>query len=390
METLAARLQSALPDLVEWRRHFHRYPELAYHEVETARVIADELRKYHLPVREQIGKTGLTALWESGQPGPTVLLRFDIDALPIVEQNQVDYCSTVPGVMHACGHDCHIAVGLLCARLLTGELKPAHGRIKFVFQPAEEGAGGAQAMVDDGVLLDPHPDYSLAYHIWNEKPLGTIILHPGPFMAASDLVEINIQGKGGHGAVPHLAVDPIVAGSAVVNQLQTIVARNLAPREQGVVSITQFQGGDAWNIIPDRVFLRGSIRSFTPEARELLHRRVTEVASQTASALGCKAEVLISPITPAVVNDVELTHRLQSIAARELPDLVVDQDYQTMGSDDMALFMQDIPGCYVMVGSANADKGLIYGHHHPRFDVDEQAMIHAATLLIAAARELLA
>lgn len=389
MEALAAAVQTHLDELVRWRRHFHRHPELAYQEFETSRTIADELRKLGLPVRENVGKTGLTALWESGQPGPTVLLRFDIDALPIQEQNQVEYASATAGVMHACGHDCHISVGLLCARLLTGELKPAAGRILFVFQPAEEGAGGAQAMLDDGVLLDPCPDYSLAYHVWNEKPLGTMILHPGPFMAASDLFEIRVQGKGGHGAVPDQAIDPIVAAAAIVTQMQTIVSRNLAPREQGVVSITQFQGGEAWNIIPDQVLLRGSIRSFSPEVRTLLHRRVEEVAKNGAQTLGCRAEVTISPITPAVVNDPTLTHRLQQICARELPDLALDEGYQTMGSDDMALFMQDIPGCYVMVGSANAGKGLIYGHHHPRFDVDEQAMVHAATLLIAAARDLL-
>ena len=390
METLVGQLQSHLEEMRDWRRHFHRHPELAYREVETARTIASELGKLNLTIRERVGKTGVIALWDSGIPGPTVLLRFDMDALPIQEQNQTEYCSTVAGVMHACGHDCHMAVGLVLARLLTTEMKPARGRIKFVFQPAEEGAGGAQAMVDDGVLADPRPDYSLAYHIWNEKPLGTMLIHPGPFMAASDLLEVRIQGKGGHGAIPNLAVDPIVAGAAIITQLQTIISRNLSPLDSGVVSITQFQGGESWNIIPDSAALTGTIRSFKEKSREMLHKRVREIIEHTAAAQGCSAEVTITPITPAVVNNVELAGRLQTICEKELPELHMQNEYQTMGSDDMALFMQDIPGCYFMVGSANSARGLDYGHHHPRFDVDEQAMVYAATLLIAATRDLLA
>lgn len=386
METLTrGEAETCFDELQGWRRYFHRHPELGFEEFETARIVAGELRKYGLQVEEQVGRTGVVGILDGGRPGRTILLQFDMDALPIQEMNEVEYRSETAGKMHACGHDSHMAVGLVCARILSQRKDQLAGRVKFVFQPAEEGRGGAEAMVADGVLENPRPDYSLAMHVWAETGYGTILLHPGPFMAASDRVEITILGRGGHGAMPHKAVDPVVAAAAVITNLQSIVARNVSPLEQAVVSITQVSGGETWNVIPDRVELYGSMRTFIEPVREMVMKRIRTVAEDTASALGCRPEVRIIPVTPAVVNDAGLVARLDGICRRVLPDCTIDTSYQTLASDDMAMFMQDIPGCYVMVGAKTAEG---CGHHHPRFEIEEQAMVQGVLILVNGVGEL--
>jgi len=367
------------------RRDFHRHPELGFQEVRTAGIVAKELADLGLEVTTGIGKTGVVAMLEGQRPGPVVLLRFDMDALPILEVTGAPYASQNPGVMHACGHDGHISVGLTVARLLQAHIQEMAGSIKFVFQPAEEGLGGAEAMVADGVLDNPRPDIVLALHLWNEKPLGWFGISPGPIMAASEIFKVRVSGKGGHGATPHLTVDPVVASAQVITALQGIVARNVPPLESAVVSVTSIRGGEAFNVIPPAVEMLGTIRTFLPSVRQTVLERFQQAAEGVAAAMGCQAEVQITSITPAVVNDAGVVSHVQEAVGRLWPDQPVDGKYQSMVSEDMAFMMQHIPGCYFFVGSANIAMGLDAPHHSPRFDIDETALPRAAALMAASA-----
>nr|MBP7691183.1 amidohydrolase [Anaerolineales bacterium] len=249
--------QQLLPEMSARRRDFHRHPELGFQEVRTAGIVAQELNRLGLEVTTGVGRTGVVGVLEGDQPGPTVLLRFDMDALPITEANAVDYASETPGVMHACGHDGHTTIGLAVAKLLTPWRARMAGTLKFVFQPAEEGLGGAEAMVQDGVLdrLGPAPERALALHLWNSEPVGWVGATNGPAMAASERFTLTLQGRGGHGAIPHQTVDPVTAAAHVVTALQTIVSRNVNALDSAVISVTMLKAGDAFNVIPDTAVL---------------------------------------------------------------------------------------------------------------------------------------
>lgn len=371
------------------RRDFHRHPELGFQEVRTAGTVARELNQLGLEVTTGVGKTGVVGLLEGAQPGPVVLLRFDMDALPIQEETGADYASVNPGLMHACGHDGHTAIGLTVARILESQRRSLTGMVKFVFQPAEEGLGGAEAMIVDGVLTNPKPDFSLALHLWNYKPVGWLGIAPGPLMAAAELFQMRISGRGGHGAAPHLAIDPLVAAAQIITALQSIVSRNVAPLKSAVISVTAVQGGEAFNVIPSTVEMKGTIRTFEPQVRDLVLERFSQVVTGVAQSMECQAELTVQPVTPAVINDAGVTQRVQAVAERLLPDSQVDADARSMVSEDMAEMMQDIPGCYFLIGSANAEKGLDAVHHHPRFDFDEDSLPSAAALMASAAADLL-
>lgn len=373
------------PYTQQLRRDFHRHPELGFEELRTAGIVARELNKLGLEVSTGIAETGVVALLEGNREGPTVLLRFDMDALPIDEGTGADYASQRPGVMHACGHDGHTAVGLAVARLLHAHQTDLSGKVKFVFQPAEEGLGGAERMVAHGALEAPRPDVALAVHLWNEKPVGWLGLTAGPVMATSDTFHIIITGKGGHGANPHQTIDPVVAGAQIITSLQSIAARNVNPLKSVVISVTAIRAGEAFNVIPSQMQLKGTIRTFEASVRELVHNRFRNVVDGIAQTYGCTAEIELKRITPAVVNDIEVVRRVQDAAASIFSGHEIDEGYRTMGSEDMAFFMRDIPGGYIFVGSANPDKGLDAPHHNPRFDFDEAAMPSAVALLAAAA-----
>jgi amidohydrolase len=259
----------------------------------------------------------------------------------------------------------------------------------LVFQPAEEGLGGAQAMIADGVLEGPRPDYTLSLHLWNEKPMGWLGIRPGPLMAAGEIFKVSLTGKGGHGALPHRAVDPVLAAAHVVTALQGIISRNVSPLESAAVSVTTIRGGEAFNVIPQTVEMLGTIRTFLPEVRQRVLERFSQIVEGVAGAMGCQAVVEITPLTPAVVNDASVTQRVQEAAHRLWPDQPVDREYQTMVSEDMAYMMQQVPGCYCLLGSANPAKGLDAPHHHPRFDIDEDALPRAAALMAASTMHLL-
>jgi len=363
------------------RRDFHRNPELGFQEVRTAGVVARDLTELGLEVSTGVGKTGVVATLEGARPGPILLVRFDMDALPIQEETGAEYASQTPGVMHACGHDGHTAIGLTVARMLEAHKSDLGGTVKLVFQPAEEGLGGAQAMVADGVLDNPQPVRSLSLHLWNDKPLGWIGVTPGPVMSASDRFTVKIIGRGGHGASPNIVIDPIVAGAQVISALQNIVSRNVDPLESAVVTVTSMIGGEAFNVIPETVELRGTIRTFKPEIRKIVLERFEEISSGVAAAMGCRAEVDLRSITPAVINDPELAKQVFDVANAVYPQAEISTEERTMGSEDMAFMMDDIPGCYFFVGSADHARGLDAGHHHPKFDFNEDALTTGAALM---------
>ena len=367
----------------ELRRDIHRNPEIGFQEVRTAALVANELNEIGLEVQTGIGETGVVAVLDGEGSGPVILVRFDMDALPITEVTGASYASVNAGVMHACGHDGHVAIGLTVARMLSKRRDELNGSVKFVFQPAEEGLGGAKRMVDEGVLEDPRPDVCLALHLWNEKPVGWLGITPGPAMSASETFQVRVTGKGGHGAAPHYSVDPVLAAAQIVSALQSIVSRNVPPLESAVVTVTSIHGGEAFNVIPPEVELKGTIRTFDSSVRDLVFQRFREIVTGVAQSMGCKVEVELRRITPAVINDVTITNQVLDIASRILPKDTISTSTRTMGSEDMAYMMEEIPGCYFFVGSSNAEKKLDASHHHPSFDFDEEVLPYAAGLMAA-------
>ncbi len=370
------------------RRDFHQYPELGFQEFRTSEIVAGELTSFGLEVSRNIGKTGVIGLLKGKNPGKTILLRFDMDALPIQEENSTDYVSKNSGVMHACGHDGHTAIGLTVAKIISQYRDQIYGTVKFIFQPAEEGLGGAQATIDDGVLLNPRPDFCLGLHLWNEKPIGWIGTNSGPMMAGADVFEIIIKGKGGHGGLPNLAIDPIVAAAQIVTTSQTIVSRNISPFASGVTSFCSINGGSTFNVIPAEVRLTGTIRTFDREVRTTIVRRLEEIAVNVGIAMGCSVDFSINDITPAVINDPIIANHVINIVHDLYPNFTTDDSFQTMGSEDYSLFLQEIPGCFFFVGSANNDKNLVFGHHHPKFDFDEEVLPISVSLMLGMLKKL--
>jgi amidohydrolase len=360
--------------LVQTRRDFHRHPELGFQETRTAGIVAETLAGLGLEVQRGIGQTGVMGILDGQRPGPVVLLRFDMDALPVTEENETDYVSLTPGLMHACGHDGHMAMGLALARMMVGHRERMAGTLKFLFQPGEEGRGGALAVLADGALENPRPDVALAMHLWSEVPYGRIRVQDGPAMAASSVFTLTVRGKGGHGAAPHRSVDPILAAAHIVAALQSIVSRNVDPLESVVVTVGQMTAGTTFNVIPEVATLKGTVRSYNNEMHRHVYRRILEMAQNMAQAFRCEANMEAVAIVPAVVNSPEPTRRVREAAAKIVgPEKVVDG--QTMGAEDMGYILEEIPGCYFFIGAGNDEKGFIYPHHHPRFDVDERALV---------------
>ena len=367
------------------RRDLHKHPELGFREVRTANIVAQELKQLGLEVTTGVAETGVIGLLHGSRSGPTVLLRFDMDALPIQEETGLEFASEVQGVMHACGHDGHVAVGLTVARILSSERQNFKGTFKFMFQPAEEGLGGAAGMIAAGVLENPRVDAALALHLWNERPVGWTAVVPGPFMAGADIFSIQIKGKGGHGAIPDQATDPVIAAAEMISSIQSIVSRNISPLDAAVVSVTQVTAGNAFNIIPPEANIRGTIRSFEKEVRDLVLTRLENLVKGIAVGFGCEAQLEIQQLTPAVVNDPKITILVEQAIKTSLPDTQLDHSYHTMVSEDMAFVLQKVPGCYVFTGSGGPDPALNYGHHHPKFTIDERVLPRAAAGISAAA-----
>jgi amidohydrolase len=371
------------------RRDIHRHPELGFEEFRTSKLVSEKLIALGLDVQTEVAETGVVGLLKGTSDSPVLLLRFDMDALPIQEETTVPYASEKPGKMHACGHDSHVSVGLSVAEILSEMRESLRGTIKFVFQPAEEGGGGAEKMVEAGVLENPKPDFSMGIHVWNDKPVGWYGVTQGPIMAGAQIFEIKITGKGGHAAAPHLSIDPIVASAQIITALQTITSRNVPPLESAVVSVCKMEAGTAFNIIPKEAVISGTIRTFKADVYKVVENRFREIVNNLALGMGCEAQINIKRITYPVDNDQALCELMNKVIQQVDPQSKIDSAHQTMGSEDFSYMMQDIPGCFLMVGSANAEKGLIYGHHHPKFDIDETCLPYAVAILAQGAIEIL-
>jgi len=377
------------------RRDFHIHPELGFNEIRTGGIVAKELEALGIEVTKGVGKTGVVGYLEGSRPGPTILLRFDMDALPITEDTGAEYASINPGVMHACGHDGHTAIGLTVAKMLHSQRDQLAGNIKFCFQPSEEGTngeeiGGALMMMRDGVLEAPKVEKTLALHVWNDKPLGWIHVAEGPVMAGAEMFSVKLTGKGGHGAAPETTVDPVVAVAQIVTALQTIVARNVPGLKPAVVSVTSIHSGTAFNIIPQTAELNGTIRTFEPIIRTLVLERFEQIVRGIASSMGCQAEISIKQVTAPVINNGAVSASVLNSAQTLFPEQAIDTSaYLTMGAEDMGYMLEKADGCYFFIGSANDAKNLNYNHHHPKFDFDERVLVTASALMATAAADLL-
>jgi len=367
--------------LIAWRRDFHAHPELSYREERSAAIIAEHLRGLGYRVETGVARTGVVGLLEGDQPGPIVAFRFDMDALPVTEETGAPYASQVPGQMHACGHDGHMAMGMGLAEWLAARRGEVNGAVKLLFQPAEEGGNGAEAMVEAGVLENPHVDVFVASHLWIERPVGSADVCDGAVLAAADKWECTVRGRGGHGAMPHHTADPIVASAQIINALQTVVSRNVPPLETAVVSVGAVHGGDAFNVIPGEVQMTGTVRTYDPTTREMVVERMRAVFEGVAAACGSTVELRVRPLTPAVINDGSVAQVVRRAAEETLGVENVTHRERTTGSEDAAFFMQRVPGCYFFLGAANPERGLVFPHHSSRFDFDEEALVHGVAIL---------
>ncbi len=363
--------------LVATRRDLHQHPELGFEETRTSTLAAERLRSLGYDVKSSVGKTGVVGM-RAGGNGRCVLLRADMDALPIEEANDVPYRSRHPGKMHACGHDGHVAIGLEVARRL-GALRLG-GTVKLAFQPAEEVSHGAQAMIADGVLDAPTVDAAFGIHLWNDLPVGTVGVMPGPIMASVDEFEITILGRGGHAAAPHQTVDPVLIAAHVVTGLQSLVSRRRHPLEEGVVSITQVNAGHAFNVIPGRADLRGTVRTFGGRFWDDAPALVEETAQGIAAAFGARAEVRYRRLSGPLINDARMATLMAEVAAQVVGKDNVKSGVRTMGGEDMSYFLQKVPGCFAFVGSA-PKTGPAAPHHSAGFDIDEESLVIGAELL---------
>jgi amidohydrolase len=374
-----ARVMTAIalpPELVAEtiaiRRDLHAHPELAFHEVRTAELVAAKLRERGLEVHQGIGGTGVVGLLSGSHAGPTIMLRADMDALPMPEENDVAYVSQNPGVTHACGHDAHVAMLLGAAAVLAERVDEIHGRIAFVFQPAEEGGAGAAAMLDDGLIERFGIERAYGIHIVSVLPSGVFGLRSGPMMAAVDSFDLVVEGLGGHGAMPHRSVDPVVIAAELVGSLQRIVSREVDPVEPAVVTIGAINGGTTYNVIPPRVALKGTVRTFSDQTRATMEGRVRRIAEHTCAAGNAASRVDWHASYPVTANDPgEAEFVMRTLSAEFGSDRVLEIA-PVMGSEDFSYFAQRVPACFIFLGAS--DDAHAFPNHHPAFDIDEAAM----------------
>lgn len=382
-ERLFARLEEIYPELIRFRRDLHMYPELSFQEVNTPQKIADYLASLGLEVKTGVGGNGVVGCLRGGKPGKTVALRADFDALPIQDEKEVEYKSRIPGVMHACGHDAHTAALLGVARVLSEVKEEIAGNVVFIHQFAEEKLpGGAKSMIEDGCL--DGVDVIYGAHVWSTEPVGTVGVEEGPLMAAMDFFEIEIFGKGGHGAYPHLAVDSLVVGSQLVLNLQQIVSRRVDPLKPAVVTVGSFNGGNAPNVIPHSVKITGTVRSFDDDVRTLIEESIRQITLSTCEGAGATSRLEYTRGYPAVINHAEETKKIEDLAKTILGEENVKRMAPVMGGEDFSYYLQKVPGTFFFVGGENKEIGANYPHHHPRFDVDERSMLNIGKLFISA------
>ncbi|MBD3867788.1 MAG: amidohydrolase [Acidobacteria bacterium] len=382
--------QALTERIIGWRRSLHKIPELGFQEHQTSAFVESRLREIGLTeIRTGVARTGVVATIRAGAGGNdgAVLLRADMDALPVQEVEGREYGSETPGKMHACGHDGHMAMLLGAATLLHERKDSLKQDVVLCFQPAEEGAGGGREMVEGGELDLTGVSRAFAIHLWSLYPAGTVHTRPGPIMAAQDEFTAWFRGRGGHGAAPHNARDPIVAASLGVVALQTVVSRFVDPLSPAVATVGSMHGGSACNIIPEVTELIGTLRSFDPDVRLLLRHRVEEAFAGAARSAGCELEFEVRPGYPAVVNDAESATIAGSVAGRLFGKEKVFETPPLAASEDFAYFLQKVPGAFILLGAGNEERGITAPHHSPQFDIDESALPKGAELLAALAME---
>jgi amidohydrolase len=393
-DRLKAEINKLVPDLVATRRDLHEHPELAFEEVRTSGIVAQRLRALGLEVRTDVAQTGVVGLLRGGRSqsgAKTLAIRADMDALPIHELNEIDYCSQVDGKMHACGHDGHTAIALTVAALLSKRRQELNGNVQFLFQPAEEIVSGARPMIAEGAM--DGVDGVIGLHLMSNHPVGLVGVRAGPVFASANRLVFNVHGKGGHAAMPEGTVDPVVIAAYITTALQTLISRETSPFSPAVITIAAINAGSAsaFNIIPERAVMRGGVRAYTPEHCTYLLRRVQEVAQGVASALGGSCMVEISEGCPPCTNDAAMAEFVEKAAMASVGEKNVSSgtSVMTTGSDDMAYFLQAAAGCYFIVGAGNQGKEANYPHHHPRFNIDEDALPIGVEVLTRAALDFL-
>jgi amidohydrolase len=368
-------IRPLIDELVATRRDLHRHPELGYAETRTSNIIVQRLTELGFEVRKGLGKTGVVGLWRGEDPnGPTVAFRADMDALPIQEENTHGFVSTVPGLMHACGHDGHVAILLGFARWLSTRPQRFPGHVKLLFQPAEEGGGGARPMIAEGALDSPQVSAIFGLHLWNQVPTGYVGVKDGPLMAATDEFRITVKGRGGHGAMPHQTSDAVLAAAQVVQALQTIASRRIDPLESVVVTVGSLHAGKAANVIAERAELKGTARSFLPQIRRMLPGLIEQTARSAAAISDASIEFDWIEEYPPLINPKREAEFVRAVAISELGEEFVLPALPTMGGEDFAYYLEKVPGCYFWLGAGNVEKGIDKPHHNPRFDIDEEAL----------------
>ncbi|CAN5809834.1 M20 family metallopeptidase [soil metagenome] len=375
--TIRNDVDEILPGVVADRRHLHANPELAFEEYETAQFVTERLQALGVEdIRTGIGKTGVTGLIRGNQgDGKVVMLRADMDALPILEENDADYRSTVDGKMHACGHDAHTAMLLGSTRLLMDLRDQFAGTVKVLFQPAEEvPPGGAIEMIRDGALENPRVDVVFGLHVASELEAGKIGVRAGAASAGSDRFRITVQGRGGHAARPNDAIDPVVVGAHIVTAFQTLVSRETDPTQAAVVTVGSIVAGDAFNVIPDTAEIKGTIRTLDPEVRARMEERLPELARGIGAAMRADVTVQFIKGYPGMVNDEEMSEVVRQAATDVVGADNVVESKTGLGGEDFAYFLLERPGCFFRVGTRNDERNIVYGHHHPKFDVEEDGM----------------
>jgi amidohydrolase len=370
-------------ELIRVRRHLHRRPELSMLEFETARFVQSELRALPLDdLRTGIGKTGILGTLKGGRPGPVTLLRADMDALPITELVESPFASENAGVMHACGHDGHVAILLAAARTLCRRRAEIPGTLVFCFQPGEEGSAGNRLMIEDGALENPHVDRTFALHLFSGLDVGKIGVRDGAFFASADEFFLTISGKGGHGAMPQLAVDPVVAASYFVTMLQTIVSREVAPKDPAVFTVGKFEAGTTFNVIPDKANLMGTVRCFDAEVRASMPVRMERILKGLADAMRVEYELKYKWSYPPTVNNKAVNDLVREVGRKTLGDANVVEHDIVMWAEDMAFMQEHRPGAYFIVG-ARGGESTSYPHHNARFDIDERALEVGYKMMVA-------
>jgi len=375
------KISSITDEMIRLRRDFHRHPELGFAEKRTAGIIAEYLRNLGLEVFEGVGTTGVIGILNGNSTGKTLMLRADMDALPIQELNEVGYRSVNDGVMHACGHDGHMAILLGTAAVLSGMRDRLGGRIKFVFQSAEETLGGARNMIADGVLDNPKVDAAFGLHLISLLPLGYIGYKPGPIMASMDPFTITIKGKGGHCAMPESGIDAILISAQVITALQSLVTKEISPISPVVINVGTINGGDAPNVIADKVVMEGTVRTLDTNVQQLIPRHMERMLAGITQAMGGEYELDYSTGYPITINDAAMTKLVQDVAEQVVGKDFVFEVPSAMISEDMSFYLQKVPGSYFYVGAGNVEKGISQPHHNSGFDIDEQALAVGAKMM---------